>query len=138
MDAVFVGVVQNGKLRLDFRRQFDAYLTRFEGHEVEVEVRKRRSKRSGQQNKYWHGVVVALLAEHCGYSKDEMHEALKAKFLATEDLALGLIKIGSTAKLSTAGFADLIDRVSLWAAEDLGVIIPPAEVEPRKRTKGTR
>ena len=122
---VFVGLVQDGKLRIDYRAQFDAYLRRFEGEAVEVEVRKRRSQRSGRQNRYWWGVLVPALADHTGYSKDEMHEALKAKFLSTEDLSLGLTKIGSTAKLGTQEFADLVDRVVLWAAEALGVIVPP-------------
>ena len=122
---VFVGLVQDGKLRIDYRAQFDAYLRRFEGEAVEVEVRKRRSQRSRAQNAFWWSVVVPTLAEHTGYSKDEMHEALKAKFLSTEDLSLGLTKIGSTAKLGTQEFADLVDRVVLWAAEALGVIVPP-------------
>lgn len=124
---VFVGLVQDGRLHIDHRKQFDAYLKRFEGHEVELEVRKRRSKRSDRQNRYWWGVVVATLAQHCGYSPDEMHEALKHKFLSQDDLQRGLVRIGSTAKLDTAAFAELVDRVVLWAAEDLGVIIPLPE-----------
>ena len=131
----FIGLVQDGKLHLDYRAQFDAYLRRFEGDEVEVEVRKRRSKRSTAQNAYWWSVVVPTLAEHTGYTRDEMHEALKAKFLSAEDLSLGLTKIGSTAKLNTQDFADLVDRVVLWAAESLGVIVPPPEPDARKRTK---
>jgi hypothetical protein len=127
-NPVFIGVVtEDGKLLLDFRRQFDAYLKRFAGDEVEVEVRKRRSKRSTQQNAYWWGVVIPHIASHCGYTPDETHEALKVKFLGQEDLSRGLVRVGSTAKLNTTEFADLVDRVVLWAAEDLGVIIPLPE-----------
>lgn len=98
-----------------------------------VEVRKRQSKRSDEQNRYWHGVVVKLLAEHCGYEPDEMHEALKFKFLGTEDISKGLVKVGSSAKLSTAEFATLVDRVVLWAAEELGVIIPAPDPQAKWR-----
>lgn len=135
MNAFRGFVTPEGRLTLDHRGQFNAYLTRFAGEEVDVEVRKHRSKRSSEQNKYWHGVVVALLAERCGYTPMEMHDALKAKFLGQEDMSKGLIRIGSTAKLNTLDFADLVDRVILWAAEDLGVIIPLPEKEPAKRRK---
>jgi hypothetical protein len=120
---------------LDHRAAFLAYAKRFKGEEVVLTLHKRRAKRSSEQNRYWHGVVVALLAEHCGYTRDEMHEALKARFLGQEDLSRGLIRIGSTAKLTTLEFADLVDRVVLWAAEELGVVIPLPEKEPAKRKK---
>lgn len=121
---VFIGVVSDGKVRLDYPKQFAAYSTRFEGDEIEVEIRKRRSRRSHDQNAYYWAVVIPLLASHTGYTHDEMHEALKAKFLGTEDMSHGLLRIGSTAKLNTLEFADLVDRVVLWAAESLGVVIP--------------
>ena len=135
--TTFTGFVSDaGKLTLDWPTQFRAYLKHLAGQEVEIDIRKRRSKRSTRQNNYWHGVVLPLLCEHTGYTPDEMHEALKAKFLGVEDLSTGLRKIGSTAKLTTLDFADLTDRVVLWSAEHLGVIIPPPEPDVRKR--GTR
>jgi len=135
-DREFGGFVDsNGRLSLDFKGAFKAYVQRFKGEEVTVTVRKRRSKRSDRQNRYWHGVVVPTLAEHCGYTKDEMHEALKAKFLGTEDLTRGLMRIGSTAKLSTAEFAELTERVMVWAITDLDVVIPPPEKETKLRQR---
>lgn len=116
-----------GKLVLDYPAQFTAYAKHLGGdvgQDVTLKLVKRRSQRSDSQNEYWWAVVVALLAEHCGYHKDEMHEALKAKFLSEEDLSRGLIRIGSTAKLDTQAFEDLAERVRVWAAEALGVIIP--------------
>lgn len=123
--AWFVGCVQDGVLRLDYKRQWDAFLKRFEGDEVEISIRKKHSQRSDAQNAYWWAVVVPLLSEHCGYSREEMHAALKAKFLGHEDLTRGLMRIGSTTKLSPQEFGDLIDQVVVWAAESLGVVIPP-------------
>ena len=134
--SIFRGFVDDsGKFALDYPAQFRAYVGRFMGEEVEIEFRKRRTKRSDRQNRYWWGVVIPLIAEHCGYSHDEMHEALKAKFLGTEDMSRGLLRIGSTAKLDTQAFAELTDRVVLWAAGDLGVIIPPPEVDKAQRKK---
>jgi hypothetical protein len=74
-----------------------------EGKRIELVIRKRRSQRSLQQNKYYFGVVVEILANYCGYTTDEMHSALKIKFLSDhQEDEKGLIKIGSTAALTTA------------------------------------
>jgi hypothetical protein len=124
--SVFLGrVTEDGtRVVLDHPASFRAHVARWKGHAVELTIRKRRNQRSAAQNGYWWAVVVPVLAEHCGYTRHEMHDALKAKFLGMEDLSRGLLRIGSTATLSTVAFADLVDRVRLWAAEELGVAIP--------------
>lgn len=49
-------------------------------HEVSIKEHKRN--RSAEQNAfYWE--VVTVLADHFGYIKDDMHEELKRRFLAT-------------------------------------------------------
>ena len=134
--STFTGFIDDaGKLTLDSPAAFKAYAKHLAGNECEIDLRKRRSKRSDEQNKYWWGVVVTLLAEHCGYTRDEMHDALKVKFLGAEDMSKGLVRVGSTTKLTTLEFADLTERVMLWAAEELGVVIPSPEREPAKRAK---
>ena len=80
--------------------------------------------RSNQQNAYWWGVVIPLIAEASGFTDDEAHDALKAKFLGQDDLTTGLRKIGSTAKLDTRQFTELIDQVRQWAQDFLTVYIP--------------
>lgn len=133
----FVAVVsEDGKrILFDFPKAWEAYRKRFAGDEVVVTLKKRRAQRSNPQNRFWHGVIVTLLAEHCGYTHDEMHEALKVKFLGTEDMSRGLLRIGSTRKLNTLEFAELTERVMLWAIEELGVVIPSPEREPAKRKR---
>ena len=129
-------VFPDGRVQWDYPSLVTAYrkhLAGADGNEITAQFTKRRSKRSTKQNAFWWGVVIPILAEHTGYTHDEMHEALKAKFLGREDLERGLIRIGSTAKLSTAEFVELTDRVMLWAAEELGVVIPQPEPDARKR-----
>lgn len=91
------------------------------GCEIDAKPPRRRST---AQNAYWHGVIVAILADHCGYTADEMHDTLKSRFLGQDDLATGLRKVGSTKKLSTSEFSRLIDEVRLWSHQDLGVYLP--------------
>jgi len=119
----FQGVVNKGVLQVEAR--FYPYLASLEGQKVEIVVRKRRSKRSDQQNRYYWGVVVQILADHCGYSPEEMHEALKEKFLGTQDRDKhGLIKTKSTAVLSKDEFVRYTNEVMRWAAENLTIYIP--------------
>ena len=80
--------------------------------------------RSIEQNAYWWGVIIPEIAEASGFTHDEAHEALKAKFLGQDDLATGLRRIGSTARLDTKQFTDLIDQVRQWALDFLNCYIP--------------
>jgi hypothetical protein len=127
---VFAGHVdERGRLRLDAADAFRRTLRTLAGAAIELVVRRQRATRSDAQNKYYWAVVVGLLAEHCGYAPDEMHEALKWKFLRREaESALPTVR--STTSLDTAAFEDFLAGVRAWAATDLGVNIPlPNEVD---------
>lgn len=96
---------------------------------VEIIVRKRRSKRSDQANRYYWGVCIALIAEHLGYSPEETHDALKMHLLKVHEES-PLPTVQSTAKMNTAEFAAYVEQVKHFASTELGVYIPdPNEVE---------
>ena len=128
---IFTGIIDKGKLTLDNPQRYLVHLSKFEGKRIEIVLRKRRSQRSDGQNRWYWGVCVEILANHCGYDPEEMHEALKIKFLSdrTED-EKGLMRVGSTARLTTDEFIAYTNRVVRWAAESLYVYIPsPNEVD---------
>lgn len=124
---IFHGSITKGRLTLDNPERYLVYMAGLEGKRVELVLRKKRSKRSDQANRYYWGIVVQILANHLGYEPSELHEALKIRFLSDrrED-EKGLMKVGSTAKLSTDEFAQYVNRVVRWAAESLGVYVPDA------------
>jgi hypothetical protein len=98
---------------------------------VEIVIKRVRATRSNQQNRFWWGVVVPTLGEHCGYTNDEMHEALKHKFLRldADPDQFGLVRVRSTATLNTKEFTDLIENVVTWAGSEFGIAIPlPGDV----------
>jgi hypothetical protein len=76
-------------------------------------------------------VVIPLLAEHIGYETEEMHDALKWRFLQTHtqdehDTAASWVKlptVRSTADLDTAEFTEYIEQCRRLGAE-MGVVIP--------------
>jgi hypothetical protein len=123
MTPIFYGTVLNGKLNMEDR--FATLLRSMEGQRVEVTVRKYHRRRTDQQNRYYFGVVIPILADHTGYTSDEMHDALKAKFLGVQEK--GLLHIKSSALLSRLEFKEYVDKIIQWAARDLTIYIPPPE-----------
>lgn len=127
---IWDGRVENGKLKLEDRDGFAALVEKLEGKPIQITLERMRVKRSNNQNRWYWGCIVKLLAEHCGYETDEMHEALKAKFLRdreNEEVG-GLPKIRSSASLDTVQFSDYCERCRQLGAE-MGVIIPaPDEI----------
>ncbi len=97
--------------------------------DVDVTIVKHRESMSGQSKRFYFGVVVPLIAEFCGYEKDEMHEALAWKFLRIEDDDLtGTPRRKHLPALDSPEGAEYLDRCIRFGA-GLGVYIPaPGEV----------
>lgn len=95
-----------------------------------------KKERSNPQNRYYWGVIVEILSEHTGFTKDEMHEVLKHKFLRKSLWVVkkgGLMELSvisySTTELTTSEMEDYLSQIRIWASEDLGLVLPlPNEV----------
>lgn len=125
-------LVRNGRLELRNKREFQARLRRMKDGAVRVTVERIQATRSIQQSRWYWGVIVDLLSEHTGYTPDEIHDVLKAKFLPKK-LAVtdsnGEIKGefvigGTTTRLNKNEFGEFCESIRRWAAEELGVVIP--------------
>lgn len=105
------------------------HLSTLAGKAVEVTIRAEARKRTDRQSRYYFGVVVPLLAEFCGYDKQEMHELLAMRFLRIEDDPVtGSPRRKRTPQTNTKEFAEYVDTCIRLAAE-LGVYVPePGEV----------
>jgi hypothetical protein len=128
---VFLGSVDRGRLVLDDPSRFHAHLRGLDKKRVEVVVRRQRRIRSLDQNRYYWGVVVKMLADGFGYEPEEMHEALKFQFLRVPSAeGRPLETVRSTASLSTVEFMDYIAAVQRWAAAEYCICIPdPGQVD---------
>ncbi len=93
---------------------------------------KKKATRSHNQNAWYWCCIVEALSDHTGYTPDEMHDFLKAKFipkrLAVQD-GNGVIKEelvvgGSTVKLNKGEFVEYCESIRRWAAMELDVNIP--------------
>ncbi len=110
-------------------------LSRWRDGDVVVSIAPRRATRSQQQNRWYWGVVVEMLSDHTGYTPDEIHDVLKAKFLPKRlavsdgngEIRGEFVIGGSSRQLDKNEFAEFCESVRRWAAEDLGVVIPDPE-----------
>jgi hypothetical protein len=127
----FVGTV-NEHGQLDFapavRGLMRAHLLRMKpGAPVEVTLKRWRQKRSSKANRYYFGVVVPLIASHCGYDRQEMHELLAMRFLRiADDPVTGAPRRKSTPETESDEFSEYVNHCIQFASE-LGVVIPDAE-----------
>lgn len=135
MRSTYIGEVRNGKLHLSIprRQQMMADIAKMkDGRLVEVELRP-LPRRSDRQNRYYWGVVVALVMEALQQLGHEVnteltHEFLKGKFNAKplwngEGEVIG--EIGeTTTKMNRAEFGEYLEKIKRWSATFLSLYIP--------------
>lgn len=78
--------------------------------------------RSRQENSYYWSVVVGTLADHTGFSPEEIHAALKMKFLKIVKGKLESCR--STTELTVGEFEDYLSKIRMFANEELNCLIP--------------
>ena len=131
------GYITSGKLHLHSRQHFIEELRQMDGQDVQVTVKRSRTRSSQQNRYYWGGVipVVAAGLRELGVrmTAEQTHDLLKYKFLKIEyvtDDGEVIQSFGSTKHLDTADFNHFIEQVQQWAAEYLGIQIP----DPNEQT----
>jgi hypothetical protein len=115
---------------------FDAYMDSLKG-DIAITAEPWTRKTSNPQFAYYYAVPVKLLADHTGFTKDEMDVVLRNKFLSRpvsvpvkDGEFLMVCKVLSKTAVTTAQFEEFLTEVRNWAIADLGVVIPlPNEVD---------
>jgi len=112
-----------------------SYLKELENDYI-VSVKKQRNTRSNMQNSYYWKCIVQGLAEELGYFPNEMHDALRSRFLSEyemisiNDNQIAINKIGSTTALNTKQFEQYTEQIRVWALTELGIrLMLPNEYE---------
>ena len=116
---IFQALSVGGRLMLPPDPRVMAHLHRYEGELLLVEVTPAQARRSLPQNKrLWAGYRRALrsFAALSGHEKEELHDAMKNRFLQpmrlyTPDGAL-IGEARSTKRLSVEAFGDYMEEVS--------------------------
>ena len=83
------------------------------------------SKRSMNENNYYWAVIVKILGDHFGYTPEEMHEALKFKFLRIENPGKPTtVRSTASEDFTTIDAETYYENIRRWAAIEYGVVIP--------------
>jgi hypothetical protein len=124
-------ITKQGALKLLNRSGFSRAMRRMKPGPVIVVVEYPTRHRSGQANRYYWGVVLAMIAEYTGHDQMELHEYFKKRFnpiaftLGKDEQIIG----GSTTQMDTQQFTEYVEAVRRFAATELSVNIPdPNEV----------
>lgn len=129
-----ISTVKDGRLTKQNSLDVAKYLSNLNGKRVEITIQKLRSKRSNQQNRFYHGVVIPIAQDafrELGYimTKEETHEWIKSKFIEPKPMAnkdgefIGNFR-PTTTDMTKTEFMDYIQQIQIWFAQTLGVTIP--------------
>lgn len=133
---VFFCGVEDGQIRMvaSERERMKQYLSTWSG-DGELVVRRRKSKRSVDQNAYVWSVPYPLLAKALGYDQHEiedLHYALVAKWGGEHfDKRVGaMVPNKRSSQLTTKEFSDYIEWLIRFGAQSCDCVIPlPGESE---------
>lgn len=118
----------NGRVTYREPQRLADYIANLKDGEYEMVIQKPKKWRSNEQNRYFHGVIVKLIAEEIGLSPPEAKDMLKMMFLMHEKN--GVVTLRSTADLSTVEQEEFNEHCRRWAAAEKGLNIPlPNEVD---------
>ena len=106
----------------------------FEGHDIEITVKKKKRRRSNKQNAYYWAVVIPMLIDgfvdagnHGLQSGNEEHRLWMHldNGMEVEDANGSAFKLPpSTKELDTSGWSVYVSDIQKWAAECLSIDIP--------------
>lgn len=116
------------KVHLDAPAQYETWIRSLgPDRRVDVIVQPPVKERSNRQNRYYRGVICKLLSEYTGHTKEEIHEALKWRFLR-DDSDQNFQRTRSTASLTTKEFEEYVELCRQFG-DEMGCRIPlPNEV----------
>ena len=126
MKLKHIAKVVEKNLHFANKDRLDEDIARYQGKTIEVTISEYKPKRSNQLNQYYWGVVVKIISDYTGYTKEETHELLKQTFLKKKVLVNDewYDTTESTTKLDNKRMLELIEQVKQWAAETFSLYIP--------------
>jgi hypothetical protein len=141
----FDGFVEpDERIALDHPAAFRAFKRLLVGEEVELSIRKRRTKRSDKQNRAFHAGITPWSRDE-GYPMDDLKRDLLIEVFGSREAvspitgAVVLVPAKPhTSQLSTQEFALLMER-TVEIAEECGVLLElPEEYKTRRRDEAKR
>lgn len=126
-NGTILGRVKGGQVQV--QRFFKKNLAAWEGKEVDISVIK--GAKTIQQLRYLWGVVYPIISDHTGFTKEEVSEVYKRKFLTyKKEFKRKIYKFTKgLSQLKIDEMAGFIDKVIQHATTELNLIIPEPDEE---------
>lgn len=110
------------------KRKFRHEVARlFGGQSIEIIIHRKKKHRSVQQNRYY-WMIITMISDHTGFTKDEIHAILKSRFLKAEKVheQSGVVMeyVKSTTELTTMEYEEYLESVRRFAAENFDLYVP--------------
>ena len=106
----------------EYRDKYFRYKNKHKNKLLYITLSRKYKKRSIPENNYYWGCIVTPLAEHFGYTPEEMHETLKWMFLRIEEPGKPP-RIRSTASedFTTKDAEEYYEKIRIWALREYGI-----------------
>lgn len=99
-----------------------------DGKQWDVEIKPHKKQRTVRANNlYWQWLTI--IGAEIGYTKDEMHDIFREKFLPVDhDEVIGIkrkrLTSTSAPDFSTAMMSEYMQQIDRFAAQELGILLP--------------
>ena len=120
---VFKGFAKGGSLFFEDRRALDGYVRSLDGKQLDIILKEQHKHKSRKEEKFYHGVVVRMVADDMCISDQEAHDILRGLHLKVEEKKiiagikiLRYERVLSTTELSDKAYQDYWKRCIAWAA----------------------
>jgi hypothetical protein len=127
--AILQKVLVHNRDRESLKQLYDKIKARPE-ELLEIIICNHKPSRTAPQRKYYFGVIVSLLADHTGFTRDEMNEELKFKFNKKSKQrpdGSWLVYGGSIENEKVSECERIFEEIRLWAFEYMNLVIPLPE-----------
>lgn len=115
-----IEVSETGKVIFKDQDKFDEHLIPYRGKgPMHLTVKHISKSRSRQEEKFYHAVVVRMVAEAMDIPDQEAHELLKGMFLTVEEKSIAgyrYTRVMSTTELTDKAYREYWGKCIQWAA----------------------
>lgn len=130
---IFRATVKNAQLLLKHPANFRKYLLSFRNNtDVDITVKRHEETISDPLRKYYFKVVMGILSEDTGHSKEQCHEAMKIKFSSEEIDGMLIVHsvFSNESKMGITRKKEFIAEVKQWMWDFRELTVPdPGEAQ---------
>lgn len=101
---------------------FGSHISKCKDGRYVMTIEKDHPTRSGQENRFYWGVVLKTIGDELGYTPEECHAIFGEMFLSYEKNGRQFVK--TTTKLKTVEFEEYLEKIRRFAAMDLHINLP--------------